>query len=139
MRGEDGEAGLAEEREGGQLVEEEEGVGIGGEAGLDGLQVEEPGRRRGGGEEGGEGEAGGDQSLADGGVGGPDEEGRVGEWDPEGRGGGGGGGGPVVAEEEEEGELVAVAVAGQVRRAHGGRRREGERGSGVWRVSRWRG
>lgn len=60
VRGEDGEAGFVEEREGGELVEEEEGVGIGGEAGLDGLQVEELGRRWGGREERDEREAGGD-------------------------------------------------------------------------------
>lgn len=73
------------EGQGGELVEQEEWVGVGGETCLDRFQVEELGRN-GAAEEGGEGEAGGDQGLAEGGVGGPHEVGRVGERDSEWRG-----------------------------------------------------
>lgn len=58
MGGEELGAGFVEEGQGGDLVEEEERVRVGGETCLDRFQVEELGRS-GAAEEGGEGEAGG--------------------------------------------------------------------------------
>ena len=58
VRGGEGRAGGgAAEEEVAELGDEEAGIGIGGEAGLEGLEVVEMGR---GGEEGGGGDAGGD-------------------------------------------------------------------------------